>query len=163
MSPIAIQFLFLLLFLVSYIFFLVTQQNTLKAIQPQNRAMTPGEVWLQLIPFFNLVWQFVAVIRVSNSIKREYQYRQENSFLGLPDPEVTAELNKKPAYDIGIAYCVLACCSIIPVPQIKLTTSLGALICWIIYWAKLAEYKNKLRRLAATNRGAFQIFAKQHS
>jgi len=51
-------------------YFLITQQNTLKAIQQQNRLMRPGEVWLQLIPLFGIVWQFIVVTRISDSIRR---------------------------------------------------------------------------------------------
>lgn len=43
--------IFFIVFVVVAILFLLTQHNTLKAIQPQNRAMSPGEVWLQLIPY----------------------------------------------------------------------------------------------------------------
>jgi hypothetical protein len=48
-------------YLVALILFLIAQQNTLEAIQPQNRKMQPGEMWLQLIPLFNLIWQFIVV------------------------------------------------------------------------------------------------------
>jgi hypothetical protein len=134
-----------LVFFVIYILFLITQQNVLKAIQPHNRKMSPGEVWLQLIPIFNFIWVFIVVTRISDSIKQEFLDRQENSFLGLPNPEIVEELNKRPAYDIGIAYAVLSVCSIIPL--LGGLASLACLVCWIIYWVKLAEYKNKLAKL----------------
>jgi hypothetical protein len=139
-------FFFLLIFLVPYILFILTQQETLKAIQPGNRSMPPGEVWLQLIPFFNLIWHFIVVRNISKSIRNEFKYREQNSFLGLADPEITAELHRKPTLDIGIAYCVLAVLSLL----IGSIVSLAALICWIIYWVKLNEYKNKLKRLSIT-------------
>src|SRR5687767_10593654 len=123
-------FFFLLIFLVPYILFILTQQETLKAIRPENRTMPPGEVWLQLIPIFNLFWHFVVVRNISNSIRKELQYREQNSFLGLADPEITAELHRKPTLDIGIAYCVLTVLSIL----FGSIVSLAGLICWIIYW-----------------------------
>ena len=42
------------LFIIPAILFLVAQHGTLKAISPANREMSPGEVWFQLIPVFNL-------------------------------------------------------------------------------------------------------------
>ena len=51
-------------YLATLIFFLIAQQNTLKSIKPHNRKMQPGEVWLQLIPVFNLIWQFIVVGRI---------------------------------------------------------------------------------------------------
>jgi hypothetical protein len=128
--------------LIPAIFFLITQQNLLKAISPENRSMSPGEVWLQLIPLFNLVWQFFVVIRISDSIKKELEYRHLNSFLGIGDPEIINELGKRPAYDIGIAYCILVCCCM--VPCISTFAGLAALVCWIVYWVRLADYKRKL-------------------
>jgi hypothetical protein len=140
-----ILLIILIIFLIPAILFLITQQNTLKAIQPQNRSMAPGEVWLQLIPLFNLIWMFIVVTRISDSIRKEFHSRAENSLLGLPDPSLVAEMNKRPTYDIGIAYCVLNLCGIVPV--IGTFAGLAGLICWIIYWVKLAEYKNKLEKL----------------
>lgn len=135
----------LLVTLVVYILFLVTQQNLLKAIKPHNRKISPGEVWLQLIPLFNFVWIFIVVTRIADSIKQEFRDRQENAFLGLPNPEIVEEINKRPTYDIGIAYAILTVCSIIPL--LGTLASIAALICWIIYWVKLSEYKNKLEQL----------------
>jgi O-antigen/teichoic acid export membrane protein len=140
-----VVFIILVAFVI-FIIFLVTQQNVLKAIQPHNRKMSPGEVWLQLIPLFNFVWIFIVVTRISDSIRQEFRDRQENAFLGLPNPEIMEELNRRPTYDVGMAYAVFTVCSVVPY-IFGAMASLVALICWIIYWVKLAEYKNKLERL----------------
>ena len=55
--------------LIPTVFFLLTQQNILKNIQTQNRAMHPGEVWLQLIPIFGSIWAFFVVSRIAESIQ----------------------------------------------------------------------------------------------
>lgn len=114
------QFLFLLLFLVPAIFFLVTQYNTLKSIKPQNRHMSPGEVWLQLIPVFNLIWQFVVVTRIANSIQKEL----EEPAFSFETNNQTISTGEKPTYGIGLA----------------------GMICWIIYWVKLSGYKSQIQR-----------------
>ena len=62
------QFLFLALFLIPAIFFLLTLQNTLKAISEENRKMPPANVWLMFIPLFNIVWQFIMVDRIAHSL-----------------------------------------------------------------------------------------------
>ena len=131
------------LLLIPFILFLVTQQNTLKAIQPQNRSMQPGEVWLQLIPLFGMVWQFIVVTKIADSIQRElaseasFSFEQQN-----PSYEYNPYL-PKPTYGIGLAYCILGCCSLIPV--IGGLPALAALVCWIIYWVQLSEQKNKIQ------------------
>ena len=70
-SIITIIFFACLLCIVPFILFLLHQQNTLKNVQAHNRTMAPGQVWLQLIPLFGMVWQFIVVTRISESIKRE--------------------------------------------------------------------------------------------
>lgn len=129
----------LAIFVIPWIFFLLTQQNTLKAIQPQNRTMNPGEVWLTLIPFFGLIWIFIVVNRIADSLNRElnsstFSFEQNNNNY--------QQSQSKPTYSIGLAYCVLFACSIIPV--LGSLAGLGGLICWIIYWVKLSELKSKV-------------------
>ena len=116
--------------LIPMIFFLITQQNTLKAVSPELRKMSPGNVWLQLIPLFGMVWQFMVVSAIADSLKAEYAKRN------IPVQE------DRPSYGIGLTYCILFVCGIIPF--LGGLASLGGLVCWIIYWVKIAEYKNKL-------------------
>lgn len=132
---------FLLAFVIVGIFFLITQQNTLKAIQPQNRTMSPGEVWLQLIPVFNIVWQFIVVTRIADSIDRELKSETRFSFEGDQSNYSTLS-GEKPTYNIGLASCILRLCGWIPL--LGILASIVGLICWIIYWNKLAEYKRMI-------------------
>lgn len=66
----------LLVLLVIGIFFLRTLSKALERCHPDNRAMSPGSVWFNLIPCFNVVWQFVTVIRVGDSLKNEFVERR---------------------------------------------------------------------------------------
>ena len=50
-----LQIILLLVFVVIAVLFLLTQQNTLKAVKPENRLMQPGLVWLQLIPLLGQI------------------------------------------------------------------------------------------------------------
>ena len=131
----------LAIFLVPMILFLLTQQNILKAIRPDNRRIQPGEVWLQLIPLFNIVWQFIVVSRISESIRNEINGRAADSFLGAANPIFANDVEPRPTYSIGLAYCILGLCGIIPL--LGWLASLAALVCWIIYWTQIAAYKNK--------------------
>jgi len=126
------------------IFFLIEQQNILKAIQPQNRLMRPGEVWLQLIPIFGLVWQFIVVIRISESIQREFASWQNDNIIGLPSVQVVDVINTRPTYDIGLAFCILNCCGWIPI--LGNIAAIAGVICWIIYWSRIVEYRKKIQR-----------------
>jgi ABC-type Fe3+ transport system permease subunit len=115
--------------IIPVIFFLMTLQKALDRCSFESRTTTPGSVWLLLIPLFNLVWQFIIVTKISESLHNEFTKRNIQE-----DPQ--------PGKSIGITFCVLAVCSIIPV--IGIITSIAAFICWIIYWVKISGYSNKL-------------------
>ena len=129
-SEIIVVFVVLLLLILPRILYLVTLQKTLEKISPENRAIPPSNVWLELIPLFNLVWQFLNVINISDSLKKEFESK------GIKTDE------PRPAYSIGIAFCVLSCCSIIPF--LGFLAAIAGLICWIIFWVKVSNYKNML-------------------
>lgn len=118
----------LALFLIPAIFYMITLQKTLEAISPENRMMPPGQVWLLMIPIFNYIFQFIAVNKIADSIKAEC-YR-----LSIPVAE------DRPTYNIGLTKNILGICGLIPV--LGSIFSLGFIICWIIYWVKVNEYKN---------------------
>jgi hypothetical protein len=157
----AIQLLLLAAFLIPAILFLLTQQNTLKMIRPDNRRMAPGLVWLQLIPLFGQVWQFFVISRISRSIKSELESPRGDSILGLEDMLVTETTRKQPTRGIGITYSTLYwlmflvdICTIGGNRQESGTLLMiiglfawATIICWIIYWARLAWYKRKLKLL----------------
>jgi hypothetical protein len=96
--------------------------------------MEPGQVWLQLIPLFGLFWQFVVVNRIAESLRKEYRsrgWRKSGDF----------------GQGLGTIECVLTVLSL--VPFINYLTSLPALICFIIYWVKIAGFSKEL----ASDRG----------
>ena len=135
------QFLFLALFLLPGIFFLLTLQNTLKSISEENRKMPPSNVWLMLIPVFNLVWQFIMVDKIAQSIGAEC------ARLNIPvkDP--------KPTYNIGLVWNICIFLSIIPI-----LGGLAALITFILYWVKVAEFK----KLILANQNNFMLDAERN-
>ena len=120
---------FLGIMLVPAIFYLLTLQKALTRCSPESRAMQPGMVWLMFIPLFNMVWHFLVVINVAKSLDAEFQKR------GMQE-----EAN--PGKTIGLVMCILVCCGIIPI--LGILCSLGGLVCWIIYWIKIAGFSAKL-------------------
>jgi hypothetical protein len=110
------------------VFYLLTLQKCLNRVSPANRAMNPPMVWLNLIPLFNLVWGFITVLKIAESLVKEAQVRGLNMGDG--------------GKMLGLAYLILGICGIIPV--LGVLCSLGALVCWIMYWVKIAGYSNQL-------------------
>ncbi|MEW6468936.1 MAG: hypothetical protein AB1458_08435 [Bacteroidota bacterium] len=105
------------------IFYCLTLQRTLEAVSPENRKMPPGQVWLLYIPLFNIVWHFLVVIAIADSLRDEMKKR------GIPSKE------ERPTFGIGIATSV---------SPIFIVTLFYGVICWIIYWVKVAEHRRIL-------------------
>ncbi len=118
------------LFSIPGIFYLITLQLTFDSISNENRMMPSANVWLLLIPIFGLVWHFKVVSKLTESIKAEAITKG----IYIEEP--------KPAYNIGLAMCILNC--IFFAPYLNLFSSIAGLICWIIYWGKIASYKRIL-------------------
>jgi len=116
------------------IFYILTIQKALNRCAPENRAMAPGMAWLLLVPLVNIVWQFFVVINVAKSLGSEFQKR------GIAE-------EPEPGKKLGLIMCILACCGIIPL--LGILCSLGALVCWILYWIKIAGFSSKLAEPAA--------------
>ena len=133
---------FLLLFLIPYIFFLIAQQNTLRVVETQNRTMNPGQVWLQLIPLFGLIWQFIVVKNIADSLRNELDSRNRESNLGIWDEGITDEVNIHPTFTTGQWYCIMVCISVIP--YLGFLTWIFALVLWIVYWGQLNKYRKML-------------------
>ncbi|HRO45977.1 hypothetical protein [Agriterribacter sp.] len=141
-----IMILMLLAIVVPFIFYLITLQNTLAAIAIESRMMAPGQVWLLLVPLFNIVWQFILINRMADSIKNECLR------LNIPVAE------ERPTFVLGLTMTLLYLGSLV-LNQSSMSDLLGsvaalaALVCWIIYWVKINRYKN----LIIANRDNFLL------
>lgn len=122
------------------IMYLLTLQNTLKLVSQHNRKMAPGEVWLVFIPLFGIVWNFIMIGKIADSLRAEFDERN------IVVPE------QRPGHGIGIASASLNVAGI--VPGIGPLLSLAGMVCWIIYWVKIAEFK---KMLGAPNKYADQV------
>jgi len=115
--------------LVAGIFYILTLQKALNRCAPENRAMEPGMIWLLLIPCVNFVWHFFVVLNLAKSLGAEFQKRG-----------ITEE--PEPGKVIGLVASILWCCACIPL--VNYLAGPAALVCWIIYWVKIAGYAKKL-------------------
>jgi len=115
--------------LVPLIFYVLTLQKAINRCAPENQAMQPAMTWLLLIPCVNLIWHFFVVLNLSKTLGAEFQKR------GMAEEPEPGKL-------LGLIMCGLFCASIIPV--IGALFSLGGLVCWILYWIKIAGFSKKL-------------------
>src|SRR5665213_4325068 len=59
------------LFVPAGIFYILTLRNALWKCAAESRTMSPGRLWLLLIPFFNLGWHFVVILNMAKSLRNE--------------------------------------------------------------------------------------------
>jgi len=122
-----------LLVVVPFFFYLLMLQRALHRCSASNRALPPAMVWLLLIPVFDLMWHFVVVARLAKSLEAEFRAR------GL-----AAE--PAPGKSLGLALCLISCGICFPFLRVLWP---ALLVCWVLYWLKIAGYSAQLRSLPA--------------
>jgi hypothetical protein len=129
-------------YLLPWFFFLMNLQALLSNVSPENRRMSPGKVWLNFIPLFQLGWFIYTVVKVRDSLAAEFKTR--GWFI---DGDL--------GYNVGLTGGVLWVASFVIgwIPFIGWVLPLAGTICWIIYWLKISDLKNRLDVRPAWNRG----------
>lgn len=120
----------------AYITFLAVAVRVLGRVEPVNRRMEPGQVWLNLLPVFNLLWLVVTVERVGESIRNEMAARgrhRKSEAYGK-----TAGLTWLALWGVGLLATVA------DAPPLVILAWLFALVYWVVYWAQLAAYASRL-------------------
>ncbi|MES2554894.1 MAG: hypothetical protein V4604_02025 [Bacteroidota bacterium] len=133
-SILLLAILLLIVVIVLYVFYLKNLQDMLNEVSEQNRQVPPVNVWLMLIPLFNIVYRFILYPKISESLRLEFEHREQ--------PREGDYLK-----GLGLTLAILGAVNILPIEVLKSITSLGILIIWIVYWVKTAEFKNQLRSM----------------
>lgn len=126
--------IFLLIILVIYILYLLTLQNALKRVSVGNRTISPGNVWLMLIPIFNIIYAFILYPKISESLKNEFESRN-NPQSG--DYAKTLGIVNAAGGPVNIIFQFI--------PFLGIFTSLAIFVIWIVYWVKISGLKNQLQ------------------
>jgi hypothetical protein len=120
---------------IAYVAFLSAAARVLGRVEPENRRMEIGQVWLNLIPFFNLLWIVVTVERIGESIRNEFlsrgRYKRSESYgktTGLAWLVLTG---------VGVPFAAAG------TPCLLVFWFL-AFIYWVVYWAQLSGYARRL-------------------
>jgi len=112
------------------IFFYLTLSRCLSRVQPHNRDMEPGQVWLNFIPCFGMVWIFITILRIASSLRKEFEDRGWRS-----DSESYGQ-------NVGLGYAI--CALLGAIPYIGFIFSLASLVCFIMYWVQIANFSRQL-------------------
>lgn len=124
---------FLLLLLV-FVAMLAAVGRVLGLVAPKNRRMEPGQVWLNLIPVFNIIWMPVTVERVGESIRNEMVARGRDR-QGDGYGKTT-----------GLTGLVLLATGILPL--VPVVTWPVAMVYGIVYWIQIVGYGRRIRNSA---------------
>jgi hypothetical protein len=132
---------FLVVGLTVFLLFLSTISRTVSRVRRANRRIEPPQVWLNLLPFFNLVWLPITVDRVAASIKAECEDR------GLDEPgESYSRMTGLTWLSLSVFMLPAVvvsrdldppCCALVFVPLV--------MIFWVVYWVQLADYARRLK------------------
>ncbi|MDA9161527.1 hypothetical protein N9O13_03955 [Crocinitomicaceae bacterium] len=120
--------IFVLIAVVIAIFYLLNLQNLMKSIKEENREVPPSNVWLMLIPVFNLIYAFILYPKISASVKKELESRG---------------LEGDGSKNLGLALAITGALGIVPV--VNSISGIVNLVIWIIWWSKTSGYKNQFR------------------
>jgi hypothetical protein len=120
--------------LIPALFYISTLSKALQRCAPSRRAMPPGQAWFLLIPLFNMVFHFIIVSRIADSLRNEFTFRQ------LPLSE------REPGKNLGITFCILNLTAWIPL--LGILTGLAGFVCWIVYWVRIADYSRRISQPA---------------
>lgn len=112
------------------VLYLLNLQNLLKEVDPKNREVEPGNVWLMFIPLFNIIYPFILYPKIADSVKNEYAARN------MP---AQGDFGR----GLGITMPILSLCGIIPI--LGGLAGLANIVLFIIFWVKMAGFKNELK------------------
>ena len=104
--------------------------NWLKEVPEEDRVMSPGQVWLLLIPFFSLYWMFrVYMLDIPKSFKNYFD-RTGNQEVG--------DCGK----NMGMWLCICTFSGFIPI--IGSIVGMGTLVLLVLWMVKIHELKGKI-------------------
>ncbi len=140
------------------IFYLLALQHALERCSCANRTMTPGLVWLLLVPLFQEVWAFLVVIALGRSLGNEFRSRglaapsRPGQSLGLAMAAVGAS-----GYVLGLGLYTIAVVELVrgdglssgwlSLGSVVLLLVLARLVLLIIYWVTIHNYSQRLAPL----------------
>ena len=125
-----VLFVIAALFLLPEVFYILTLQKALQKCAPESQTISPGMIWLFLVPLVNFVVNLFIVLGMAKTLRNEFNRR--GTFVADPSPGQT----------IGVAMAVTLCCSIVPI--VGFFAGPASLVLWVVYWVKIAEYSRLL-------------------
>jgi hypothetical protein len=133
----------------THIPFLMQVRRTLGWVRPENRAISPGTVWIALVPLAGGIWALRMVERVAQSLRREFEDRRwptANEGFGRLSGSVWAG-GLVYAYVAAVLEAVLLWRRELGAVQFLLFAVIpaGIAIAFVVYWVQVYVYGTRLR------------------
>jgi hypothetical protein len=154
----------ILVFIITGVFYCLSQQRALAAVQANNRRIAPGLVWLQFIPFLGQIWQVFVIYFIADSFRAEFESHRDDSLLGI-DAEAVEHFGKRPTLALGIVFFVSWMALIgfnlwyspnselgaeyFVLNFIPLTLALTSIVFFVIYWVRLIRTRRSILNKSA--------------
>ena len=120
LTPANLLLILLISSTVLLIIYIIVMRSTLEAVQESNRTTSINSVWLLFIPIFNIIWKFILVKKLSESINNG----AKSKGITLDSPE--------PGKSLGTIACAA--------PFVPLLNLIQPILS-IVYLVKLNNYK----------------------
>jgi len=121
------------------VIWLLNMQRALDECVYTERKIQPAQVWLTFIPLFGLVWQYIAVTKVSETLAQEYKVRG-----WISDED-------RPAIETGIVACTVVLIVLIVRlsipdlhPALGFFSSLGICLCMFMHRDRVKAFTERL-------------------
>jgi hypothetical protein len=112
-----------------WIAYLALLQRALLRCSVRSRTMRPGLVWLNLVPLFGVIWSFITIFRVSESLQNEF---------GLRRMRHDGDCGRS----IGLFYlssCLLGLYFVRSAPALAAIVILAGLVCFVMHGAQIMD------------------------
>jgi hypothetical protein len=142
-----------------YIRYLRTLQRALQRCSVKNQSLTPGLVYLQLVPGVGVGWQFVNIICVARSLEKEF--RSRGVTVSRPGQTVGLVMASLQVASIVLTYAANAftiffasrsmargltpnVSGLVGTTVLMIVFLLASVILWIVYWSSIARFNRQM-------------------
>lgn len=118
----------------------LSMAKCVRAVEPSNRIMAPGLMWLYVIPGWNILWQFVVIYAVDRSLSKASNAR------GIPTLRSHAVL--------GYLGGILGLAAFLPNPLMAGFAALISFALYVTWWVNAVKRRGTLNSTPAPAEGA---------
>lgn len=123
----------------SSVLYVKNLMDLMRQVDPKNRQVQPGFVWMLFIPFYGaFIFPFSLYPKITESLRREFEDRNS------PQP---GDYGK--SLGLTLPFIMMG----FVIPFINFLALIAFAVIGIMFWVKMAQYKKMLRSLPKAGQG----------